>query len=107
MLGDLYGPWRVYPTVREQATKAGRNLCDMYVIDYQDELVALCTDVSFKTLDRDFFSLLLGSAPARSQKLRTTASPKQVQPPTREAYSSDTSRSFVIDELLAVVKQLI
>ncbi|KAL9013112.1 MAG: hypothetical protein Q9173_002172 [Seirophora scorigena] len=93
VLGDLssHGPWRAYATVREQNTKAGTSLCDVYVIDYEDKLVALCTDVGFKTLDRDFFSLLLGSAPARSQKSRTTASPKQVPSPIREANSSDTS----------------
>lgn len=55
------------------------------------KLIALCTDISFKTLNRDFFSLLLGSVPARSQKSRTTASPKRVQQPIRDAASSDTS----------------
>lgn len=93
VLGDLssQGPWRAYATVREQDAKAGTSLCDVYVIDDKDKLVALCTDIGFKTLDRDFFSWLLGSVPARSQKPRTPAGPKRVQQPIREAASSDTS----------------
>ena len=93
VLGDLssHGPWRAYATVREQDAKAGTSLCDVYVTDGQDRLIALCTDISFKKLDRDFFSLLLGSARVRAQKPRATVSPKRAQQPIRAAKSSDTS----------------
>ena len=93
VLGDLssHGPWRAYATVREQDAKAGTSLCDVYVTDEQDKLVALCTDICFQKLDRDFFSLLTGSARALAQKPRATASPKWAQQPTRAAESSDIS----------------
>lgn len=93
VLGDLssHGPWRAYATVREQDAKAGTSLCDVYVTDGQDKLVALCTDICFKKLDRDFFSLLLGSAGALAQKPRATASSKRAQQPIRAAESSDIS----------------
>ncbi len=93
VLGDLssHGPWRAYATVREQDAKGGTSLCDVYVTDGQDKLVALCTDICFKKLDRDFFSLLTGSARARTPKPRATASPKRAQQPIRAAESSDSS----------------
>lgn len=93
VLGDLssHGSWRAYATVREQDAKAGTSLCDVYVMDGQDRLIALCTDICFKKLDRDFFSLLLGSARVRTQKPRPTANPKRAQQPIRAAESSDTS----------------
>ena len=93
VLGDLssHGPWRAYATVREQDAKAGTSLCDVYVTDDQNRLIVLCTDICFKKLDRDFFSLLLGSARVRVQKPRATASPKRAQQPIRAAESSDTS----------------
>ena len=93
VLGDLssHGPWRAYATVREQDAKAGTSLCDVYVTDGQDKLVALCTDICFKKLDRDFFSLLTGSARALAQKPRATASPRRAQQPIRSAESSDNS----------------
>ncbi|CAD6591690.1 MAG: polyketide synthase pks13 [Alectoria sarmentosa] len=93
VLGDLssHGPWRAYATVREQDAKAGTSLCDVYVTDDQKRLIVLCTDICFKKLDRDFFSLLLGSSRVRVQKPRATASPKRAQQPIRAAESSDTS----------------
>ena len=93
VLGDLSsnGPWRAYATVREQDAKAETSLCDVYVTDEQGKLVAFCMDICFKKLDRDFFSLLLGSSRARTQKPRATASPKRVQQPIRTPESSGTS----------------
>ena len=93
VLGDLssHGPWRAYATVREQDDKAGTSLCDVYVTDGQDKLFALCTDICFKKLDRDFFSLLLGSARARTQKPHGRASPKCAQQPIRTPESRDSS----------------
>lgn len=67
------------------------SLCDVYVTDGQDKLVALCTDIYFKKLDRDFFSLLTGSARARTQKPRATASPRRAQQPIKTVESSDSS----------------
>ncbi len=93
VLGDLSsnGPWRAYATVREQNAKAETSLCDVYVIGGQNKLIALCTDICFKKLDRDFFSLLLGSARGRAQKSHVTASPKRAQQPIRTPEPSDTS----------------
>ena len=93
VLGDLSsnGPWRAYATVREQDAKAETSLCDVYVTDEQRKLVALCTDICFKKLDRDFFSLLLGSNRTRTQKPRATASPRHVQQPMRTPESSNSS----------------
>ena len=92
VLGDLSsnGPWRAYATVREQDAKAEARMCDVYVTDEMNKLVALCTDICFKKLDRDIFSLLLGSSPARAQKPRITASPRLVQQPIRTPESSGT-----------------
>ena len=93
VLGDLSsnGPWRAYATVREQDAKAETSLCDVYVTDEQNKLVALCTEICFKKLDRDFFSLLLGSTRVRAQKPRAVASPKHVQQAIRTPESSCTS----------------
>ena len=93
VLGDLSsnGLWRAYATVREEDAKAEASLCDVYVTDEQNKLVALCTDICFKKLDRDIFSLLLGSSRARAQKPRATAGPMRVQQPVRTPESSSTS----------------
>ena len=93
VLGNLSsnGLWLAYATVREQDAKAEASLCDVYVTDGQKKLVALCTDICFKKLDRDFFSLLLESSRARAQKPHATASPRRVQQPIRTPESSDTS----------------
>ena len=93
VLGNLssHGPWRAYATIREQDANAGTSLCDVYVTDGQDKPVVLCTDICFKKLDRDFFSLLLGSARAPVQKPRATASPRRTQQPSTPADSSDIS----------------
>ena len=93
VLGDLSsnGPWRAYATVRERDAKAEVSLCDVYVTDEQNKLVALCTDICFKKLDRDFFSLLLGSSRPRAQKPRATATPRLVQQPIITPESSGTT----------------
>ena len=93
VLGDLssHGPWWAYATVREQDATAGTSLCDVYVTDGQDKLVALCTDICFKKLNRALFSLLTGSARALAQRPRATASPRRAQQPTRAAQLSDSS----------------
>lgn len=85
VLGDLSsnGPWRAYATLRDQDAKAKASLCDVYVTNEQNKLVMLCTDICFKKLDRDFFSLLLGST--------RKASPRLVQQPIRRPESSSTS----------------
>ena len=91
VLGDLSssGPWQAYATIREQKTRDGTSLCDVYVTDNQDMLVAVCSDICFKKLDRDFFSLLTGSSRATVQKPRATAQPNHVQPVIRTIESSD------------------
>ena len=96
VLGDLssHGPWRAYATVREQDAKTGTSLCDVYVTDSQDKLVALCTDICFKKLDRNLFSRISGSARALVQQPRATAGPKHAQQPIRAAESSDVSTVF-------------
>lgn len=93
VLGDLssHGPWRAYATVREQNGKAQTSLCDVYVTDGQDKPVVLCMDICFKKLDRDIFSLILGSDRARVQKPRVTTIPKRVEQPIRTFESSDSS----------------
>ena len=90
VLGDLssHGPWRAYAYVREQDDKAGTSLCDVYVTTEKDTLVAVCTDICFKKLDRDFFSLLTGSVRAPAQNPRATASPKRARPSIKSAESS-------------------
>ncbi len=116
VLGDLSsnGPWRAYATVREKNAKAETSLCDVYVTDGHNELVAVCTDICFKKLDREVFSFLLGSARGRAQKPRAMAIPKCAQQPNKTLEPSGTlttasslisSKSFSCqaEELLSVV----
>lgn len=70
-------PCRAYATIREQDAKAGTSLCDVYVTDGQDKLVALCTDICFKKLERDFFALLTGAARTLPPKPRPKAIPSR------------------------------
>ncbi|GFF59427.1 conidial yellow pigment biosynthesis polyketide synthase, partial [Aspergillus udagawae] len=79
VLGNLSSnePYRAYATIRQQVAKTGTSLCDVYVIDNEDHLVALCTDISFKKLDRDFFALLTGSTRALQAKPRPIMSAKR------------------------------
>ena len=95
VLGDLSsnGPWRAYATVREQDAKAEAILCDVYVTDEKNKLIVLCTDIGFKKLNRDIFSLLLGSSRVRAQKPRVGAIPSRVHEPIKTPESSSTSVS--------------
>jgi iterative type I PKS product template protein len=79
VLGDFLSdkPYMAYATIRQQDAKTGTSLCDVYVIDDADQLVALCTDISFKKLDRDFFALLTGSTRALQAKPRPITSVKR------------------------------
>ncbi|GFF26151.1 conidial yellow pigment biosynthesis polyketide synthase [Aspergillus udagawae] len=79
VLGDLSPnkPYMAYATIRQQDAKTGTSLCDVYVVDNEDRLVALCTDICFKKLDRDFFALLTGSTRAPQAKPRPTTSAKR------------------------------
>ncbi|KAL2784988.1 hypothetical protein BJX66DRAFT_343489 [Aspergillus keveii] len=79
MLSDMSasGPYYVYVAIREQDNKAGTSLCDVYATDSQSQLVAVCTDICFKKLERDFFALLTGASrdrPPRPVPVRAAAS---------------------------------
>ncbi|KAL3433409.1 hypothetical protein BDV09DRAFT_171921 [Aspergillus tetrazonus] len=81
IVGDLSspGPYHVYATIREQDQKAGTSLCDVYATDSQDRLVAVCSDICFKKLERDFFALLTGATRGRSTK-PVAAAPVKAMP---------------------------
>lgn len=53
-----------YATVREQSAK-GVTVCDVYVFD-QDDLIALCTGITFQRMTKEIFSLVIGKANAGS-----------------------------------------
>lgn len=93
ILGDLSsrGPFRAYATIREQDAKTGTSLCDVYLTDDQDKLVALCTDICFKKLERDFFAMLTGSARALPPRPRPKASPRREWQQGKMASSSSSS----------------
>jgi iterative type I PKS product template protein len=97
VLGDLSlnKPYMAYATIRQQDAKTGTSLCDVYLVDHKDSLVALCTDICFKKLDRDFFALLTGSNRAQKAKPRPTTSAKRAAqaPLRREADSTSSSRT--------------
>ncbi|KFZ06097.1 hypothetical protein V501_07759 [Pseudogymnoascus sp. VKM F-4519 (FW-2642)] len=96
VLGDLSsnGPFRAYTTVREQDAKTGTSLCDVYLTNAQNKLVALCTDICFKKLERDFFAMLTGSARTFPKKPRTPQTiPRREWQAATGATSSDTSPS--------------
>ncbi|KAL4874370.1 hypothetical protein BJY04DRAFT_225084 [Aspergillus karnatakaensis] len=97
ILGDLSspGPYHVYATIREQDPKTGVSFCDVYATDCQDQLIAVCTDICFKKLERDFFALLTGatrgcsSRPAPAAPVK--AFPKRARAPTPSPSSSSSS----------------
>ncbi|KAF1969102.1 putative polyketide synthase [Bimuria novae-zelandiae CBS 107.79] len=100
IVGDLIsnGPYRAYATIREQDAKSGTSICDVYLIDRQEKLVALCTDICFKQLERDFFAMLTGSARAVSPKPRQKAIvPSRVQQAQADLSSSSISSSEADD----------
>ena len=96
ILGHLSsrGPFRAYATIREQDAKAGTSLCDVYLSDGQDKLIALCTDMCFKKLDRDFFAILTGSARALPPRPRPKASPGRDHQQDKPAGSSSSSATL-------------
>ncbi|KAG5929991.1 Type I Iterative PKS, partial [Claviceps sorghi] len=101
ILGDLAidGPFLAYATVREQDPSTGTSLCDVYLTNSRDSLVAICTDICFKKLDREFFALLTGSARAQPPKPRRgpavsgTAWRKGSLTPSSTASATPTSAS--------------
>ncbi|KID97263.1 Acyl carrier protein-like protein, partial [Metarhizium majus ARSEF 297] len=83
------GPFFAYATIRQQDAKTGTSLCDVYLTDSEDKIVAICTDICFKKLDRDFFALLTGSASALPPNPRVAkASPRRDCPKVRTPDSS-------------------
>jgi iterative type I PKS product template protein len=95
VLGDLSsnGPFRAYTTVREQDAKTGISRCDVYLTNAQDKLVALCTDICFRKLERDFFAMLTGSARTFPKKLRAPQAIPRREWQAKSGSSSDTSPS--------------
>jgi iterative type I PKS product template protein len=91
VLDDLSsGPYRAYATIREQDNKTGTSLCDVYVTDRNDKLAAVCTDICFKKLERDFFALLTGSARAQPPKPQAKTSPRREWQHAKSSGSSDS-----------------
>jgi acyl carrier protein len=105
ILGDLAsdGTYRAYATVREQDLKSGTSMCDVYLIDSQDKLVALCTDICFKKLEREFFAMLTGSARAVLPKPRS----RQIvqTPAASSSLSSDADDSSVFSDASSVASE--
>lgn len=101
IVGDISspGPYHVYATVREQDSKTGTSLCDVYATDSRDNLVSICTDICFKKLDRDFFALLTGATRGRSPRpaapVRAVPAPraKQAIPSPSPSPSSSSGSS--------------
>ncbi|KAL3481051.1 hypothetical protein BJX99DRAFT_254029 [Aspergillus californicus] len=94
IVGDLSssGPYHVYATIREQDSKTGISICDVYATDNQERLVAVCTDICFKKLERDFFALLTGATRGRSTKpVPVTPMKKQASQPIPSPSSSNSS----------------
>ncbi|EHK97626.1 putative Conidial yellow pigment biosynthesis polyketide synthase [Glarea lozoyensis 74030] len=91
VLDDLSrGPYRAYAMIREQDTKTGTSLCDVYVTDSNDKLATVCTDICFKKLERDSFALLTGSARALPPKRQSKASPRREWQHAKSSGSSDS-----------------
>ena len=91
------GPFRIYAVIREQDIKSGTSLCDVYVTDLQcRKLVASCTDICFKKLDRDFFGLLTGSARIPSSNTRQLQHGRRGN--RQRAVAADSSDSSSTDQ---------
>ncbi|KAG6024018.1 Type I Iterative PKS [Claviceps sp. LM458 group G5] len=122
ILGDLTkeSPFLMYATIREQDLKAGTSLCDVYMTNSQDSIVAICTDICFKKLDRDFFALLTGStraqplvrsrdAGSRTAWLKGDTTPSSTPSSTSGSEVASTTRSSIsgasdlYDHLLDVI----
>ncbi|KAF2792359.1 putative polyketide synthase [Melanomma pulvis-pyrius CBS 109.77] len=93
ILGDLSSraPYRAYAMIREQDAKSGTSLCDVYVTDSQEKLVALCTDICFKKLERDFFAMLTGSVRALPPRSLPKASLRRDWQQAKRASSRSSS----------------
>jgi iterative type I PKS product template protein len=96
------GPFRAYANIRDRDSKAGTSWCDVYLVNAKDTLVALCTDICFKKLERDFFAILTGSNRASFKKSQAQRNPKMTHAqqtiprsewPDTSSASSVTSRS--------------
>ena len=113
VLSDLSSsrPCQAYATIREQDAKAGTSLCDVYVTDDQDKLIAFCTDICFKKLERDFFALLTGSARTLPPKPRAKANPRrdwqQAKPVDSNGSSAATPTSEISSTLPSSVSDTI
>ncbi|KAF2680034.1 putative polyketide synthase [Lentithecium fluviatile CBS 122367] len=110
ILGDLTsnGPYRAYATIREQDAKSGTSMCDVYLTDSREKLVALCTDICFKKLERDFFAMLTGSARAVLPKPRqkpTIPRPVQQAQAASSSSSSEADASSVFSDVSSVASE--
>lgn len=129
VLGDLSSndTFRAYTAIRQQDIKTGTSICDVYLTDVDDNLVALSTDICFKKLSREFFSVLTGASrgslkqqPVRPVREHRNARTRSVSPTSSGAstpmssesmtasLSSASSVSDMVDsytELLAIVAQ--
>ena len=130
VLGDLSSndTFRAYTAIRQQDFKTGSSICDVYLTDAEDNLVALCTDICFKKLSREFFSVLTGASraslkphqPVRAVREHRNVRTRSVSPDSSGAstpmssesmtasFSSASSVSDMVDsftELLAIVAQ--
>lgn len=129
VLGDLSSndAFRAYTAIRQKDIKTDTSICDVYLTDTEDNLVALCTDICFKKLSREFFSVLTGASraslkqqPVRSVREHRNVRTRSVSPTSSGAstplssatmtasFSSASSVSDVADsytELLAIVAQ--
>lgn len=87
--------YRVYATIREQDTKSGISMCDVYLTDSSENLVALCTDICFKKLERDFFAMLTGST--RATSIRPQQKPVVSRPAQQDSFGTPSSLSSSSD----------
>ena len=79
MLSDLpsHLQCRAYATIRDKDDTSGISLCDVYVTDDQEKLLVVCTGITFKKLERDFFALLTSSARVFPPKSRYKGNPRR------------------------------
>ncbi|ORY16143.1 polyketide synthase [Clohesyomyces aquaticus] len=112
ILGDLSssGTYRAYATIREQDVKAGTSLCDVYLIDNHEKLVAVCMDICFTKLERDFFAMLTGSARAilRKPYQKPALIPElPLAQAASSSSSSDTDASSVFSDVASSTSEAI
>jgi iterative type I PKS product template protein len=109
ILGDLTsnGPYHAYATIREQDLKSGTTMCDVYLVDGSEKLVALCTDICFKKLERDFFAMLTGSNRAVAPKPKPRQVTQVIQTPAASSSSSDADDSSVFSDASSVASEAV